>query len=78
MLKNFLMKTMLKSQLKKTGLPQDQQEMIMQAVLHNPGLFETIAKEIQHEMKQGKNQTVASMEVMKRHQHELQQIMQNK
>jgi hypothetical protein len=72
------MKTMLKSQLKKTGLPEAQQDMIMGAVLEHPELFEKIAKEIQHEMKQGKNQTQASMEVMKKHQAELQAIMQKK
>lgn len=75
-IKDFMMKTMLKSQLKKSGLPKDQQDKLMNAMLANPELFQNISKEIEHEMKQGKNQMAASMEVMKRHQDELRKIMQ--
>jgi hypothetical protein len=55
-LKSFFMKKMLKSQLKKSGLPEAQQEKLIEAMLKNP-------------------QLVASMEVMKKYQNELREIM---
>ena len=69
------MKKMLGSQLKKSGLPQDQQDKIMNAMLKNPELFQKIAKEIKELEKQGKNQMFASMEVMKKYQNELRDLM---
>lgn len=73
MLKKFLLKKMMQSQLK--NMPKDQQQKVMGMFEKNPELFETIAKETQAEIKKGKNQMAASMEVMKRHQKELQQLM---
>lgn len=74
MFKNFLMKQMLKRQMK--DVPKEEQEKILKVVTENPALFETIAKEIQIEMKHGgKDQMSASMTVMKRHQAELQKIL---
>ncbi len=70
------MKKMLGSQLKKSGLPQDQQDKIMNAMLKNPELFQKIAKEIKELEKGGKNQMFASMEVMKKYQNELRDLMQ--
>ena len=69
MLKNFLMKRMIKSQMK--NVPVDQQAKILSMVEKNPELFQKIAKEVQTEMKSGKNQMAATIEVMKRHQNEL-------
>ena len=73
MLKNFLMKRMIKSQMK--NVPADQQAKILSMVEKNPELFQKIAKEVQTEMKSGKNQMAATMEVMKRHQNELKGLM---
>jgi len=56
-------------------LPPEQRDMVIKAVQENPELFEKIAKEIQEKTKQGKNQTAASMEVMRKYQSELQQAM---
>lgn len=67
---------MLASQLKKSGLPEAQQQKIIEAMMKNPGLFEKIAKETKELEKQGKNQAFASMEVMKKYQNELREIMQ--
>jgi hypothetical protein len=75
-IKDFLMKKMLGNQLKKSGLPQDQQDKLMSAMSKNPALFEKIAKEIKALEKAGKNQVFASMEVMKKYQNELRDLMQ--
>ncbi len=70
------MKKMLGSQLKKTGLPQAQQDKLMDAMLKNPELFKKIGDEIKALEKQGRNQMYASMEVMKKYQNELRDLMQ--
>lgn len=75
-IKDFFMKKMLGNQLKKSGLPPEQQEKVMNAMMKNPQLFEKIAKEIKELEKQGKNQMFASMEVMKKYQNELRDLMQ--
>lgn len=77
-IKDFFVKKMLASQFKKTGLPQEQQDMIISAVLKNPQFFEKIAQEAKQLEKQGKSQQVAMMEVMRKHQGELQKIMMGK
>lgn len=69
------MRKMLSSQLKKSGLPEAQQQKIIEAMMKNPGLFEKIAKETKELEKQGKNQAFASMEVMKKYQNELRDLM---
>lgn len=74
-IKDFFVRKMLSSQLKKSGLPQEQQDMIIEAVLKNPQFFEKIAKEAQALEKQGKPQQAAMMEVMRKYQGELQKIM---
>ena len=67
------MKKMLKSQLK--GVPEAQQDMIINAVEKNPELFENIAKEVQEKIKGGMDQQAATMQVMMAHQKELQDVM---
>lgn len=70
------MRKVLASQLKKSGLPQAQQDKMLEAMLKNPELFKKIADEIKGLEKQGKNQMYASMEVMKKYQNELRDLMQ--
>jgi len=72
MLKEFLLKKMLKSQLK--DMPKDQQEKIFKLVSENPELFQKIATEAQAKIKEGKDQMSAMMEVMGEHQDELKKI----
>lgn len=74
-IKDFFVKKLLKNQMKKTGLPEEQQDKLIEAMLKNPQLFEKIANEIKALEKQGKSQMVASMEVMKKYQNELREIM---
>lgn len=73
MIKEFLMKQMLKRQLK--GVPEAEQEKIFTMIQKNPKLFEDIAKKVQERMKSGMDQTSATMAVMKEHEAELRQLM---
>ncbi|QSH39560.1 hypothetical protein JXR01_00930 [Candidatus Kaiserbacteria bacterium] len=73
MFKNFLVKKLMKSQLK--NMPKDQADMIGAMIEKNPELFMKIAKEAQQLVKGGKDQMAAMMEVSKKYQKELQQLM---
>jgi hypothetical protein len=73
MLKNFLMRQMLKRQMK--DVPADQQEKILKMVEENPQFFEDIAKKIQEKMKSGMSQMDASMAVMQEHRDEVAKMM---
>ena len=70
---NFLMKQMMKSQIKK--LPQEQQALAAKVVEENPDLLMKIAAEVQEEMKNGKDQMTALMAVAERHKDELKGLM---
>lgn len=73
MLKNMLMKKLLKSKMK--GIPEEQQEQILLAIEKNPDFFKKIAGEIQIKIAQGKDQMTATMEVMQTYQAELKSIV---
>jgi len=75
-LKKMLMKKMMERQLK--DLPPAQRDAMMQLVTENPEFFQKISKEIEAEKKKGKPEMAASMEVMRRHQGELQKLMMRK
>ncbi len=72
--KNFFLRKYLKSQMK--GVPEEQQDQIIKMVEENPDLFEKIGKEVQQKTKEGKDQTAATMEVMRKYQSEIQKLMQ--
>lgn len=72
MFKNFLVKKLMKSQLK--NLPKDQAEMIGAMVEKDPELFMKIAKETKELVKGGKDQMAATMEVSKKYRKELEQL----
>ncbi|MFH0755438.1 MAG: hypothetical protein V1910_02110 [bacterium] len=72
-LKNFVLKQTIKSQMK--GVPQAQQDMLLLAMEKNPQFFEDMAKEIKQKVKEGKSETVASMEVMRKNQDKLRKLM---
>ena len=72
MLTNKLLERQLKS------LPPAQREAIMKIVSENPDFFESMAKEIEAEKKAGKSEMAASMEVMRKHQGEIQKLMMGK
>lgn len=73
MLKKFLMKQAMKAQLK--GIPQEQQDMLLDMVERNPAFFENLAKEMQEGVKQGKDQQAVMMELMNKHKDELAVLM---
>ncbi|MCC7469989.1 MAG: hypothetical protein IT284_02540 [Bacteroidetes bacterium] len=75
-LKKMLTEKLMERQLK--NLPPAQREAIMAAVSANPEFFNNLAKEIEAEKKAGKSEMAASMEVMRKHQGELQKIMMGK
>lgn len=67
---------LLERQLK--NLPAAQREAIMAAVNANPDFFNAMAKEIEAQKKAGKSEMAASMEVMRKHQGEIQKLMMRK
>ena len=71
---NFVMRKMLKSQMK--GLPEAQQEAILSAFEKDPALFKKIAEEIKQKTKNGQNEQFASMEVMMKYKSQIQKLMQ--
>jgi hypothetical protein len=70
---NFLMKQMLKKQMK--GVPEAEQQKVFEAIEKNPDFFMNIAKEIEAKMKAGKSQMDASLEVMRSHEAKIREIM---
>ena len=76
MFKKFLMKTAMKSQLK--DVPPEARQMMEDLMEKNPDLLMTIAKEVQEEMKKGKDQQAALMTVASRHQFELKKLMKHR
>lgn len=69
-IKNFLLRKMVKNQLK--GIPEAEQNKILDAVEKNPKLFSDIAAEVQEKIKGGMEEQAAAMQVMMAHQKELQ------
>jgi len=69
MFKKFLMKQVMKSQLK--GVPESEQNKILEIVEKNPDFFQNIAKELQDSLKSGKDQNAAMLEIMSKHKDEL-------
>lgn len=72
----MLTEKLMERQLK--NLPPAQRDAIMAAVSANPDFFNAMAKEIEAEKKAGKSEMAASMEVMRKHQGEIQKIMMGK
>lgn len=74
MLKEFLLKQMVKRQMK--GMPEAEIDRIVDIVGKNPEIFKKIGDEIKAKVKSGRSEQAAAMEVMRVHQAELQKIMQ--
>lgn len=73
MFQNFLLKTMLKKQMK--NVPEEQQEKIFAMIEKNPDFFMKIAQEAQEKIKGGMSQQDAMMRVMEAHKEELKGVM---
>jgi hypothetical protein len=74
--KQYMTKKLMEHQLK--NAPEEQRELVMTMMEKDPALFEKIALEMQAEMKKGKNQMSAAMNVLPKYQKELQAIMGDK
>ncbi len=70
---NFFIKQLLKNKLK--GVPEDQIELFVTLVEKNPDFFQQIASEIKAKTDAGIAQEAAAMEVMKKHEVKLREIM---
>jgi predicted transcriptional regulator len=70
---NFLMKAMLKKQLK--NVPAAEQDRIIGAIEKNPDFFKKIAEETQEKVKGGMSQQDAVLSVLKSHQDEFKKVM---
>ena len=70
---NFLMKTMIKQQLK--NLPKDAQDAMLKALDENPDFFKNIITEISEKVKAGESQMAATQQVMMKNRTELQRIL---
>jgi hypothetical protein len=68
-MKTFLMKKMMASKLQ--GVPQAEQDKLFAMIEKNPEFFQKVALDVQEEMKKGKDQTTAMMEVLKRNEDKL-------
>lgn len=73
MFQNFMLKQMLKTKMK--GVPQAEQERIIGMVEKNPDFFKMIGEEIEKKKKSGKTEMEATMQVMREHQAEFQNLM---
>lgn len=73
MFQNFLIKSMLKKQMK--NVPQEQQDQIFSMIEKNPDFFMKIAEEVKEKTNGGMSQQDAMMMVMKSHEEELKKVM---
>lgn len=71
MFQNFLLKKMLRTQ----GVPEAQIEMFIKMMEKDPELFKKIAEETKAKMDAGVDQQTASIEVMKKYEKELKQLI---
>ncbi len=69
---NFLVKKLLDAKLK--NIPQSEREKVQKALEEHPEIFERILKDIEQQMKSGKNQFDAVQDVLRKNQTELQNI----
>ena len=67
------MRKMLGNQMK--GVPQAEQDKVFTMLEKNPDLFQKIGLEVQEEMKHGKDQMAATMEVVKRYEADLKKLI---
>lgn len=73
MFKEFLLRKMVKSQLK--DVPEAEQEKLVTLISENPQLFQNIAEEVQAKVKGGMDQMTAMLEVMTKYKDDLQKVM---
>lgn len=75
-LKNFLTEKLVRAKMK--NLPKAQQDMFIKLIEENPEFFKQISEEVKALTKTGVSEMTATMQVMRRHQAELQKLMMPK
>ena len=73
-IKDFFLKQALKHKLK--DVPEAQREMLTSAMERNPEFFKKIGDEVKALTKEGHTELTATMMVMRKHQSELQKLLQ--
>ncbi len=71
--KDFLIKKFVRAKMK--NIPQEQQDMIIALVSENPEFFKKVQTQIEAKKKQGQNEQMAMMQVMRENQAEIQKMM---
>lgn len=71
---NFLLKQFIKSKLK--GVPDSEIDRLISLVEKNPDFFKKVASEVEQKVKEGKDQSAAMAETMKKYESELRNIAQ--
>ena len=71
--KDFLVKKLVRAKMK--NLPKDQQDMMIALVSENPEFFKKMQAQIEAKKKQGQNEQMATMQVMRENQAEIQKLM---
>jgi hypothetical protein len=72
-IKSFFLRKMLESKMK--GVSKEDQDKIFTMLEKNPQFFQKIGGEVETEMKKGKDQMAATMEVLKRYETDLKNLM---
>lgn len=72
-IKDFLVKKLVRTKLK--NVPKEQQDMIIALVSEHPEFFKKIQAQIETKKKQGQNEQMAMMQVMRENQAEIQKLM---
>lgn len=72
-IKSFITEKLIRSKMK--NLPKAQQDMFIKLINENPELFKQIADETKALTKGGMSEMAATMQVMRKHQAEIQRLM---
>ncbi|MEK7585831.1 MAG: hypothetical protein AAB477_01175 [Patescibacteria group bacterium] len=72
-IKSFITEKLIRSKMK--HLPKGQQDMFIKLINENPELFKQIAEETKALKKGGMSEMTATMQVMRKHQAEIQRAM---
>ena len=73
MFKQLILRKLIQSKLK--GVPQEQQDVILDALEKDPELFMRLAKEVETKTKSGMSQMDAAQKVFSAHQEELKRLL---
>lgn len=70
---NFILRTMIKNQLK--GVPDEQIDMIIAAIEKDPAFFQRVAEEIKAKIDSGVSQEQAAQDILAKHGEEMKKLL---